>query len=432
MENRYFSVGSNWIWIILSGWVFWLLVSIIYWRVKNKDNVLQRLIRTILATSWVEFSLALPIDLAARTRESCYCAIGSYITLLITLPLLIWSIGPGLYFFYLRERELSLGEPGRARAILRQKSRRYARHSPRKVESYVSSARTISLLLIALAFVGMQLGIFNYQRGILFSQTRDLVLVKELKEEFNDNATLQSKIKDAPQGQGQYYKSYEFEKPSFGKIEIRQASENVVTFTAKVGRKEEAWESRPFSLNDDDIETRLNHALSALPIANDNLPTGSKLIERVRDAIYSKRVKLPSVDFGDFGTESAVWLVTLICVSALVALRNVVRRIFWSADMGIGEAWLVLDAGAIGEKLVAGIWISAIGLSGWLATLGLILSVMDVFQGATPRRGVGLAGATFGICAVLMILSSWAGAATVADILRLRQQRRLFDAEAAV
>jgi hypothetical protein len=413
-------------WYSFPAGFFWIIVAIIYWFSKDRNRILQQLIRALLATSWIEFSLALPIDLSARNRESCFCVIGSWVTLLVTLPLLIWSVGPALYLLYLRERALSLATPGRAQAILRQKSRRYRQHSRRKAEGYVSSARTLSLLLVALGFVGLQLGMFNYQRSILFSETRDLILVRVLKEQFKDNANLQSHLNQARQQQGTVEEVYTFLHSGLGSIEINSVGSSP-SFIAKVGAGEESWKSKPISLDRWDNEQRLDHALTALSVVEETRIAPEKLIRRVQEAIYSRRVKLPSLDFGDFSTDTAAWLVSLLCVAVLVALRNVVHRIFWSADTGIGEAWLVLDARRFAEKIVAGIWIAGMGLSGWLATFGLILTVMDVFQRSSPPPSAPTVGMAFAVFAALVAMSTWAGAATVADLLRLRQQRRLLD-----
>lgn len=412
------------VWMIVSGWLLWLVLAAIYWFGRDRSRVVQRLVRALLATSWIEFSLALPIDIAARNRESCFCAIGSYVTLLVAFPVLIWSVGPALYLLYLRERELSLALPGRARKVLRQKSRRYRQRPTRKGESYVSSARTISLALIALGFVGLQLGLFNYQRGGSFADTRDLILIRTLKETFDNDAGLRS------DGENRVYTD-----SSLGKVEITLNTppplpadgQRPISFSAKVSRNEETWQSKSFSLDRPDNGRRLERALAALSIADDNPIAPDKLIQKVEEAIYSRRVKLPSVDFGDFGTESAAWLVTLLCVAALVALRNVVHQIFRSTDTGIAEAWLVLDARVFGEKVIAGIWIAGIGLSAWLSTFGLILTVMDVFALATPRPTSARVIMVYVGFAALMALSTWAATGTVADILRLRELRRMLD-----
>jgi hypothetical protein len=281
--------------------------------------------------------------------------------------------------------------------------------------------------------VGLQLGVFNYQRGSLFSQTRNLILMQTIKAKYQNDEGILNALKPQPQAD-----SIEFSDPAFGQIKIKNVTApdpgslvvgttSSIEFLAEVKRGGESWTSEKFSLNHRNVEDQLERALAGLAIANDQVIPPNRLIQRVQEAIYSRRIKLPSLDFGDFNTESAAWLIGILCVGILVALRNVVHRIFHSGDTGIGETWLVLDARDFGEKLVAGIWISAICLSGWLAVFGLVLSMMDVFQIATLRPSVFSVSVAYVVFGALFALGTWAGVGTTADLLRLRQLRRLLD-----
>jgi len=439
-SNRY--IPPNWlsnttlIWMVLGGWVLWMILGWIYWRGRDPERLLSRLLKALLATSWIEFSLALPVDLAARNRESCFCGIASWITLLFAIPVLIWSIGPALWLLYLRERHFSLSSPGRARQILLNKSRRYADQPARKVESQVAAARTTSLALIVLGFIGLQLGIFNYQRGNLFAETRTLILVRAITPTIGSDATLRDNLTKN--------EAFSITDPSLGYIAFQHTgtnSEETATilgyaftepnpapFSATVGTGDQSWQSKSFSLDAADNEERLERTLSSLSIEGSGAGiAANQLIQTVKDKIYSRRVKLPSLDFGDFSTEAAAWIVSLLCVGIIVTLRSTVRQIFRAADAGNAEEWLVLDARAFGEKLVAGAWIAAIGISTWLATIGLILTVMDEFQITSPRPDIVIVGLTYLAFTAMLILGTWASVDTVADLLRLREIRRVLD-----
>jgi hypothetical protein len=400
-----------------------------------------------MATSWIEFSLALLLDISARNRESCYCAIGSYTTLLVSLPVLIWTIGPALYLLYLRERHFSLSQPSRVRMILRAKTRRYRQQPARKAENYVSTARTTSLALIVLGFVGLQLGLFNFQRGTSFAETRDLVLIRVLTQKFGDDATLRAELEKTGEATAASEdKNLKFTDQSLGNIEITEDASAPLAasdeadgpqhglakkgFSATVSNNKQTWKSRSFLLDRQDNEQRLDRALAVLSIDEDKSTTPDKLIRKVSEAIYSRKVKLPSMDFGEFGTEWAVWAVTLLCLAMLVALRNAVSQIFRSSDTGIAEAWLVLDARAFGEKVIAGAWILGVGLSAWLSIFGLILTAMDAFALATPRPSFTQVLISFIVFAAFLALATWAAFGTVADLLRLRQLRRMLDGDA--
>jgi hypothetical protein len=109
--------------VMLWSWVPWLLIG---WRcVRSVDHhtALSRLLTILLAGSWIEFTVALPIDLAIRTRtKQCPCSSGSWFGLLLCVPILLWTVGPAIYLLYLRERRLSEKSPLRARRILAKKS----------------------------------------------------------------------------------------------------------------------------------------------------------------------------------------------------------------------------------------------------------------------------------------------------------------------
>jgi len=109
--------------ILAAAWLVWLIIALVQYRDRDQIGALARLSGALIAGSWVEFALALPIDIAVRARhESCPCVTGSWLALLIVIPVMIWSFGPALYLLYLRERALAGADPGRPRRILRRKS----------------------------------------------------------------------------------------------------------------------------------------------------------------------------------------------------------------------------------------------------------------------------------------------------------------------
>lgn len=111
--------------LVLWSWIPWLAVGwLCVWKTDHYAG-LRRLALTLLAGSWIEFAVALPVDLTLRTRtKECPCAAGSWLALVLCLPILIWSVGPAIYFLYRNERRLSAGRKGHARRILAAKSSR--------------------------------------------------------------------------------------------------------------------------------------------------------------------------------------------------------------------------------------------------------------------------------------------------------------------
>ena len=114
--------------LLLSSWLFWLLIAVWYYRKSESHQALSRMIGVLLAGSWIEFSLALPIDIVSRPKqEDCPCAFSSWWALLFLVPIIMWMIGPALYLLYLREKSLSYSFPLRAKRVLAKKT---VRESP--------------------------------------------------------------------------------------------------------------------------------------------------------------------------------------------------------------------------------------------------------------------------------------------------------------
>lgn len=111
--------------LVAVSWLFWLAVAILCFRGVNQYTGLSRLTGVLLIGSWIEFAVALPIEVVVRPRhESCPCDSMSWLTLLFCAPLLLWSFGPALYLFYLRQKHLATINPDYARKVLRRKTAR--------------------------------------------------------------------------------------------------------------------------------------------------------------------------------------------------------------------------------------------------------------------------------------------------------------------
>lgn len=90
----------DWVWavpflVLIGSWVFWSLVLLFYVRGFWADRTLGRLVGVLLAGSALEMIAILPIDIMIRRRTDCYCAEGSFFTLVIASTALLWLAGPG-------------------------------------------------------------------------------------------------------------------------------------------------------------------------------------------------------------------------------------------------------------------------------------------------------------------------------------------------
>ena len=117
---------------LIVSWALWLVVGWLAVRHVDHPTALRRLIAVLLAGSWIEFSIALPIEIATRPRtKECPCESGSWWTLMLCIPVLVWSIGPALYLLYRREQRLAQIDRRHPLKVLLQKSKRATTHQPR-------------------------------------------------------------------------------------------------------------------------------------------------------------------------------------------------------------------------------------------------------------------------------------------------------------
>lgn len=96
-------------------WLLWLVVIVLY--IRKRESSLGRLVAVLLAGSWVEFTVALGVDVSVRQqRATCLCYTGSWLALVISVPLLFWTVGPSIFLLYAHEK--ANGTEMRRRQIL--------------------------------------------------------------------------------------------------------------------------------------------------------------------------------------------------------------------------------------------------------------------------------------------------------------------------
>lgn len=85
-------------------WAIWFLIFAAYWRQGDRFTQLGRMIRGLVAGSLVEAFVAIPVHIWTTRQRECYCARGSYTTLVCAGTVLLWAFGPGLLLLYAREK----------------------------------------------------------------------------------------------------------------------------------------------------------------------------------------------------------------------------------------------------------------------------------------------------------------------------------------
>ena len=101
--------GFNSIWPVLYfsmllTWIAWTLIFVAYWRQGDRYTQLGRMIRALVAGSFLEAFVAVPVHVAITRQRECYCSRGTYTTLVCAGTVLFWAFGPGIVLLYAREK----------------------------------------------------------------------------------------------------------------------------------------------------------------------------------------------------------------------------------------------------------------------------------------------------------------------------------------
>lgn len=93
-----------WWGVMLVLWAVWTWVFWIYWRQGDRYTQTGKMIRALVAGSLLEALVAVPVHIMVTRQDDCYCARGTYVTLVFSGTVLLWAFGPGIILLYMRER----------------------------------------------------------------------------------------------------------------------------------------------------------------------------------------------------------------------------------------------------------------------------------------------------------------------------------------
>lgn len=100
-------IAAPWIWG--GALAMWLCSGLVWMYLlrrvgRTRDPiVLDRLVRLVFIGTSVELALGLPIFLFVRKRYSCYCALATFINLVMGVAALFWLCGPWAVMLWTRE-----------------------------------------------------------------------------------------------------------------------------------------------------------------------------------------------------------------------------------------------------------------------------------------------------------------------------------------
>ena len=95
-------LGPDWVvWIVVIGipWLFWLGIFTLLWTgpwVKK----FHRIFHVLLAGTWLELLITVPVDVAVRKRTNCYCNEGTFFSMMIGITMIFWTFGPGVVLLF--------------------------------------------------------------------------------------------------------------------------------------------------------------------------------------------------------------------------------------------------------------------------------------------------------------------------------------------
>ncbi len=96
------SFGGIWLGMGLV-WAIWAALFFRYWRDGDRYTQLGRMVRALVAGSCLEAIIATPVQAFVNRQDECYCARGSYTTLVCAGAVLFWAFGPGIVLLFMRE-----------------------------------------------------------------------------------------------------------------------------------------------------------------------------------------------------------------------------------------------------------------------------------------------------------------------------------------
>ena len=70
--------------------------------IGRPDNQ-RKVIKGLVAGSFLEIFVAVPVHVWAARQRECYCCRGTYTTLIFAGAVLLWAFGPGIVLLYKRE-----------------------------------------------------------------------------------------------------------------------------------------------------------------------------------------------------------------------------------------------------------------------------------------------------------------------------------------
>ena len=252
-----------------------------------------------------------------------------------------------------------------------------------KVGNHVSSARTLSLAIIALGYLGWQLGMFHNDRADLYAEVVDIATFGWIDQQVRakrppfDTWDRTSPI-EVP---GSPFVVLRIGNPSNGTKQNQSARSSrmrvsIVGPAGQIRTRATLYSDADIRQRDEDWPGDVREL--EVKITGLTIQKNAKTVIEARQLLYQRQLAVPGINVVTFNSEKATWIVSILCFLVLVVVRNRIDGIFQDVGAGKEDPWLILDARLPVEKMIAAAWLAGIALSGWLANFGPILASIDL------------------------------------------------------
>jgi len=98
-----------WVWpglvlVVIGTWIGWTVMLLVFARELWTDTLVGRAALLLFGGTVVELLIVLPIDVMVRRRTDCYCAAGTFWSLVMSAVAIMWLTGPGIVLTLTRSR----------------------------------------------------------------------------------------------------------------------------------------------------------------------------------------------------------------------------------------------------------------------------------------------------------------------------------------
>jgi len=88
--------------IAIMGWIWisWAVAFYLYTRRRDAQSIVRLQSQWLFRSSLLALLIAVPMHIAVRSRDECCAGYGTFVALAFGIPIMLMSLGPGVFFLY--------------------------------------------------------------------------------------------------------------------------------------------------------------------------------------------------------------------------------------------------------------------------------------------------------------------------------------------